>query len=382
MRRIRITPEIEALAKRYARGMMVGKDLEGKPVDNLKALQGDLGLSSTTFIFKAKRISAKTGRKKKMFQGDELPQYAEYVGEIVKRYKTLNNLHPKEFASLNHDMQTMFADVDPSVKVRIGKKDRVLSFADHIVKAMDYEGVRESVFRKYIRSAAIGIKACVYCNAQFALTTVLEPAITPASIKKIKGRGRRPSPRPAKLGATYDLDHNLPKSKYPYLCTNFYNLQPCCASCNRHKSGKPLDFSVYCWDAEDPKPLHFELSPRDIIRFCQKNKCDCMTPLLKSSTSDKTLLEAFNKCFSIDAVYQLHSDEVQELLWRHKIYSASGISAIKASYGKLFADGFDAERFILGTYAAEEDAHKRPLTIMKQDIVRQIKEEEAKGGTI
>lgn len=382
MRRIPITPEIEALAKRYANVLIKGSRLSSAPLVNLRKLESELSKSSTTIRLSKKRPSPKTGRKKMIFSGDELPEYSKYVGEIIKRYKGLNNLHPREFKTLINDMVTVFPTVETSSVVRIGKSGTPLSLANQIVRAMDYEGVRDVIFKEYMRNPLIGIKTCVYCNAQYALTTVLEPAITRATIKKIKGPGRRPNPRPAKLGATYDLDHNLPKDKYPYLCTNFYNLQPCCPSCNRHKSANKVDFSVYYWDSEDPKPLHFELSPRDIITFRQKNKCEGFKPLLKSSTSDTSLVDAFNKAFSIDSIYSQHSDEIQELLWRHKIYSPSGMAAIKASYDKLFADGFDADRFILGTYADDSDVHKRPLTVLKQDIIKQIKDEEAKGSSI
>lgn len=382
MRRILITPDIEALAKRYANGMIQGRLLSAKPKDNLKLLKKNLCKSTTVIRLKKKRKSASTGRLKSIFGADEMPEYANYVAEIIKRYNTLNNLHPREFKGLIKDMNAKFPNIDLSVPIRIGGKGQPMSFANHIVKAMDYEGVRDFVFRSYMQKSVIGIKTCVYCNAQYALTTVLKPAVTRASIKKIKRRGSKPLPKPAKLGATYELDHNLPKDTYPYLCTNFYNLQPCCGPCNRHKSTSFINFSVYYWDKEDPKPLHFELSPKDIITFWRKNKCDGMVPSLKSSTSDMSLVDAFNKSFSIDSIYSQHSDEIQELLWRHKIYSPSGIAAIDASYSKLFADGFDAERFVLGTYTDDADVHKRPLTIMKQDIIKQIKDDEAKGGSV
>lgn len=382
MRRILITPAIEALAKRYANGMMKGKNLTAKPKDNLKTLKSVLISKSTTFVFKKKKVSTKTGRKKSIFRGNEVPEYAAYIEDIIKRYPVLNNLHPREFDNLKKTMESNHPDVDLSVVVRIGAKGKTMSFANHIVKAMDYDGVRDNVFREYMQDPAIGIKACVYCNAQYALTTLLEPALTLAKIRKITGRGRRPNPHPARYGATYELDHNLPKDEYPYLCTNFYNLQPCCGPCNRHKNDNAVNFSVYYWDKEDPKPLHFELAAKDIIKFRQKNKCDGLKPILKSSTADTSLVDAFNKAFSIDAVYSLHTDEVQELLWRHKIYSATGVDALRASFSHLFADGFDADRFILGTYISEADAHKRPLTIMKQDIIKQIKDEEARGSKI
>lgn len=382
MRKIYITPDIEKLASQYAEDMKGGINLTAKPKENLKSLKDSLILKSTLFRFSNKKINPKTGKKKLFFGGDELPQYSRYVEEIISRYDDLNNLHPRKFESLIKQMENAYTDVDPKVAVRIGKKGKYMTFANHIVKEMDYEGVRDFVIRKYLSSPLIGIKTCIYCNAQYAITTILEPAITEETIKKIKRRGRRPSPKPAKLGATYDLDHNYPKDKYPYLCTNFYNLQPCCPSCNRHKKDKTIRYSGYCWDTENPEPLHFELEPEDIILFQQNNKCDGMQPKLKSGDADLTLVVAFNKTFSIDAIYSHHTDEVQELLWRHKIYSPKGIEAVKASYKNLFSDDFDAQRFIYGTYVSDKDAHKRPLCIMKQDIIKQLKEEEARGASI
>lgn len=382
MRRIFITPEIEEIASQYAEEMKAGINLTAKPKENLKSLKKSLQRKGTLFRFSEKKTNPTTGGKKRYFSGDELPQYSRYVEEIINLYDELNSLHPRDFIALIERMESTYTDVDLSVAIRRGRKGKFLTFANHIVKEMDYEGVRDNVIRKYISSPLIGIKTCIYCNAQYAITTLLEPTITEETIKNIKGRGRRPSPKPAKLGATYDLDHNYPKDKYPYLCTNFYNLQPCCPSCNRHKSDNPIRFSGYCWDTENPAPLHFELESEDIIMFQQKNKCDGMQPKLKSGDSDATLVDVFNKAFSIDAIYSHHTDEVQELLWRHKIYSQSGIEAVKATYKDLFPDDFDAERFIYGTYVSEKDAHKRPLSIMKQDIIRQIKEEESKGASI
>ena len=60
------------------------------------------------------------------------------------------------------------------------------------------------------------------------------------------------------------------------------------------------------------------------------------------------------------------------MLWRHKIYSSSGIAALKDGFKELFQDGFDIDRFLLGTYADAKDVFKRPLTIMKQDVMKQL----------
>lgn len=163
----------------------------------------------------------------------------------------------------------------------------------------------------------------------------------------------------------------MPKSLYPYLCTNFYNLLPCCSSCNRHKSDCPLDFTLYAQAGEEIEPLYFELPPDDLVNFQTKHICKGLHVELHDK-GDGTLAEDFNKRFAINAVYKEHSEEVRELLWRHKIYSPSAIQALKDSIPGLFADGFDIDRFVLGTYADPKEVFKRPLTIMKQDIKKQL----------
>ena len=63
---------------------------------------------------------------------------------------------------------------------------------------------------------------------------------------------------------------------------------------------------------------------------------------------------------------------MREFLWRHKIYSSTGIAALKDGLKYLFQDVFYIDRFVLGTYADAKDVFKRPLTIMKQDVMKQL----------
>lgn len=66
-----------------------------------------------------------------------------------------------------------------------------------IVEAMRYDYVQKSVYPKIINQ--LGIKTCVYCNAQYAF-----------SYDNGKDSFQN-----------YEIDHWMPKSKYPYLCTSF-----------------------------------------------------------------------------------------------------------------------------------------------------------------
>lgn len=375
MRPILITPAIMSLAEGYAKNMDKGQDLAKKPLDNLMQLKMDVANPKTIIRF-SKKHQNQGGQPKSIFKGNERTEFSKYIEYIIEHYNSINSKHPKDYDELAEEMEKIVPQEDLSTIIQIGKKKTFVSFANRIVIAMDYEGVRDKVFRKFINDPQLNIKTCVYCNAQFAITTLLSPAITEEDIRKIKGRGRKPDVKIAKYGATYELDHNKPKSKFPYLCTNFFNLQPVCSSCNRHKSyTSDLDYSMYYWDGINPKPLYFELNPENLIKFQLSNKCDGMVPILREN-GNKGLVEKFNKYFSIEKIYSCHADFVEELLWRYKIYSKSGRDALIVQYSSLFEDDIDVERFILGTYSKSEDVHKRPLTAMMQDLFEQLRKEE------
>lgn len=72
----------------------------------------------------------------------------------------------------------------------------------------------------------MGLKTCVYCNSQAAEC----------------GAGK----------LFYQFDHFMPQSKYPYLGTCFFNLQPSDSSCNGHKSNKLCNFHLYVNGKETP----------------------------------------------------------------------------------------------------------------------------------
>ena len=370
MRKIIVTEDIKLLAENHAKGLDNGTNLGAKPLDNLKALKEALTKNTTKITFSDKQSNPK-GNKKRTFSATDLPQYAEYIQTIIDLYSCINKLLPWQYGVVIQRMKSILKPESLIAAVKIAKAEPY-SFADLIIKAMDYKGVRENVFPEYVRNEVLGIKTCVYCNAQFAITAETEPALTPAMInKRGKRRGRKPQPRPAILRANYELDHNLPKSVYPYLCTNFYNLIPCCSSCNKHKSKLPLDFTLYANDGDDLEPLYFELPTDDLLKFQLRHVCGGLHVELKDRVGG-TLAEEFNKRFAIDAIYKEHSEEIRELLWRHYIYSSSGIAALKDGFKDLFQDGFDINRFILGTYTDAKDVFKRPLTIMKQDVMRQL----------
>lgn len=328
MRRFLITSDIETLAHQYADEMedtaRFGKG--NSPQVRLGKLACDLRRSSTIVKILNKRCSK--GRKvyiKK--KGNSFAVLADYVQAIHDGYAGLNSLLPSEYDTIiGNKLEGIIAHEKLSgIRVKIkNKKER--PFFELIVEAMRYDKVQKEIMPNYIRK--IGIKTCVYCNAQFATTAYLQ------SIKSAKKGMFTIQGTPI---VCYDLDHNKPKSLFPYLCTNFYNLQPSCSSCNRRKNNRDLQFSLYYEDGEqNTKPLHFVLSSEDLIDFRISNRCRGIKAYLcnydknvpPSLADTRSIAGAFNTMLGVQDIYNEHTDIIEEILWNHKIYSKGLMSAL------------------------------------------------------
>ena len=405
MRRILIDDRIKKLAAEYVKKLPL---VAGEVKADLKNLADDLKKESTEILIctpvEGKKAKGKSSIRKKMrpdaieaanaeqslkdkqekfksvhHKGSEYLRVSEYVEKIVEKYDNLNNMLPSKFDECISNINSALKDVavdDIWVKFKGNKDKRPLY--EVIVDVMGYDKVRAGLMPNYVKK--LEIRSCVYCNAQYAMTTLIEDVH-----EKIK-TGKRGRPKEARIiplmGGYYELDHNKPKSKYPFLCTNFYNLQPCCGSCNKRKSAQDLPFSFYYEDGDPhPTPLHFALSPQDVIDFHTKGKCRGIKAFLCDedkpgqpvvTKKDATLAERFNYIFGIDKIYAEHEDEIEELLWRNRIYTKGIVEATIKQFEKLKIDGFDFDRYILGTYAKKDEVLKRPLTAMKQDVWEQL----------
>lgn len=374
MRRILITPEIKTLARLYAKEMESGSHfLKGNtPKERLQKLYNALRLPSTSIkLLKEKACKGHPAVYTK-HKGNLFIAPAMYVKAIYDGYDGLNDLLPSEYdcvvgQKLNRIIsQTILSEI--RVKIR-SKKEQ--SFFELIVEAMSYDKVQKEILPEYIRR--MGIKTCVYCNAQFATTAYLQ-TIKAAKKGKFTVKGIPIS--------CYDLDHNKPKSHFPYLCTNFYNLQPSCSSCNRRKNDRNLNFSLYYEIGEqNVRPLHFALNCKDLITFRTSNQCKNIKAYLCNdgedtppSLADTTSIAGeFNTKLGVQDIYNEHSDIVEEVLWKHKIYSTGLMSALERQLPTLGLDEFDTKRFILGGhYTQEKDFLKRPFSVLKEDIWNQL----------
>jgi hypothetical protein len=319
MRAILLSPQIETMAVEYSKSLFSTRDVRFvKPSIKLADLKTAL-------------------RPRRGVPAD----YQNYVSMIISTYRVLNAIKPDKYQKLHTNFYSRFDNtVDLSKKITVSGECK--SFYKHITEAMRYDAVRDKEFLPYAK--ALNISTCVYCNANYALTI---------QVKKDK------------IGK-FELDHFKPQSSRPYLCTNFYNLYPVCANCNKYKLHKLTLFSLYTDDPAQILPFSFTLDKKSIIKYMLTQNFDDLKVSFHAPMHPD-----HNDTFKIEATYSALKDVVEELVWKHKIYNTSYLKTLSNAFTKKFSYS-GLHRFILGNYDQWADIHKRPLTKLTQDIAEQL----------
>lgn len=269
---------------------------------------------------------------------------AEYIGKIISLWPEMITVKPDKYKQYH---KNHFAQYD-----RDGTKEVNLSaIYKGIVEALHYDNVQAKIFPKYAR--LMGIRSCVYCNAQFAV-----------SAKKGK------TDRGKVFRSTYTLDHWQPKSKYPYMAVSFYNLYPCCSPCNQMKSYKAPYWILYCKPDEDSNPFNFKIEDESLLNYEFEWDAEKLEIQFLDKNTGK-LPEKYDEYFHIKKLYANFKSEVEEVIWRKRTYNDAMLVAMKES--ELYnVRPEEIHRFIYGYYENEKDLLKRPLAKLLQDVGKQL----------
>lgn len=324
MRRILITPGLKAKADHYAKELLTSQGRYNAPKQNLTD-------------FKA-NIPAK------------YPKHVEYVQELIDNLDKLVILLPSEFdtwhTNLNKWKNARSYKKALTIKIRYKKSRK--EFYKHIVDAMRYDRVQSHIMPKYVDE--IGIRTCVYCNAQYAVST-----------DTIKGR----------RFAHYELDHFKPKSQYPFLCVSFFNLQPSCANCNKHKSAEDALFGLYTENPNGLNVFEFTLDPKSVIDYENNFNADNLEIVL--GASDKVLLKNHEERFYISKLYSRFTKEASEILWLKRAYNSAFMNQVAVGFSSVFPKHApDVDTLYWGHDMIPDEVHKRPLNKLAQDLKRTL----------
>lgn len=275
------------------------------------------------------------------------PQQKQYVQLIISEWDNLIVLEPPFDVTIQKFESIFATDKIATEELGNNPKSPILLYKE-IVKAMRYDYVQEKVYPKIINQ--LGIKTCVYCNAQYAF-----------SYDNGKDSFQN-----------YEIDHWMPKSKYPYLCISFFNLQPSCPKCNKSKSSKDdiLPFCLYTHDGSKLNPFDFSILHLSCAQYLATHDRDMLRIIF--SSKEPGLKDNVDTLFHISTQYQAHKDVVEELIWKKQIYNSTILGIYKDNFKQLGFKQTDFNRFILSNYDKDEDILKRPFAKMVQDIAKQL----------
>lgn len=274
----------------------------------------------------------------------------DYINFLIGDYPTVLTLEPKDwdtYIKKYGDVLKRESDM-LTRKVAYAKdgKGRLLEakLYDRIIFCLRYDDARKILGDIHQQ---MGLKTCVYCNVQPTLSNDGD--------------------------VLYQMDHYLPQSIYPFLGTCFYNLQPSCGVCNGHKGTKKSDFGLYV-NVEQHKALSpFLFIPQvsnghGAYPTCSEIK---FTGEAKHVTRES---EAHEEMFHLRNMYACCTGDVDKLYEDAYKINGSAVQAMSACFG-LTLTKVDVVAYMSDHLSLDEkDIHKEPLTKLRQDTIKQMKE--------
>lgn len=274
----------------------------------------------------------------------------DYINYLIGDYPTVLTLEPK-------DWNTYIKNYGDVLKREPDMLTRKVAYAKNgkgeLLEAKLYERIifclRYDDSRKILGDIhqQMGLKTCVYCNVLPTLSNDGD--------------------------VLYQMDHYKPQSIYPFLGTCFYNLQPSCGVCNGHKGTKDSDFGLYV-NVEQHKVLNpFLFVPRVSTGRGAYPTCNeiTFTGAKKCVTKESMAHEAM---FHIKTMYACNTGEVDKLYEDAYKMNDSLVQAMSSCYG-LNPTKVDVLAYMSHHLSLDEiDIHKEPLTKLRQDTIRLLKE--------
>ncbi|RZF61462.1 HNH endonuclease [Sphingobacterium corticibacterium] len=260
--------------------------------------------------------------------------------------------------------------MNPSTFKKILEKTKELNennpidkaFSDKIQSLLMYTELRSGDM-KLLHSfyKELGIKSCVYCNAQH--TVLLDD-----------------DKRTMRLQA----DHHIPKSKFPMFSITLANLIPVCNNCNHLKSTHDLKYNLYYDDINGKHhDLGFSLTEESIALYCANRNSENSEKYLELNfkdyyEDDTSKSSKLNEVLKINKIYENHKDLAADLINKKIVYKDSYLSSLGKEFGTLFKrnDGSINKhlfnQMLYGHTLEESDINKKVFSKLTIDIKNQL----------
>lgn len=310
--------------------------------------------SATEYLNRVKNLASSPIDKLKEFHKNYKlhPKQKAIIDMLVNDFDKILTGTPKELeAKINQIKDSEVFASRLEQKLKSGTKLRKMTLGEKLVSLLYSAEVQQILVDVYSR---LPIRTCVYCNAQFAIST-----------KKNGGIRKR----------TYQFDHIIPKRKYPILAGSFFNLVPCCSSCNLHKK-EILLYNPFILDSKDVSPYVFNISSRKMIEsyiyFGSQAKLGLK--LIPRESSKSTELSNFEKSLYISEFYaNNHEREVFDLLRRKYAYNNAYLSMFEQWFVSV-SQNINSDELVYGRRIYSDSIFEDPLTKLIQDMYHLIED--------
>jgi 5-methylcytosine-specific restriction endonuclease McrA len=228
--------------------------------------------------------------------------------------------------------------IEPNLKdiiIKIHTKKIINDYLKCFEKFYDSEWDKIQGYSRYDFVKLFKLKSCPYCNRNYIFTV-------DTTTDKL---------RP-------EIDHFYPKSKYPFLALSFYNLIPSCQVCNHTKRNNDTKFLRTPYEINN-NDFQFSFKPIKI----NENEINL------SLTEE---FQEFDTLFKLNKLYKQHDDIVNELQVKffHEHTKKHFELLSKTLNNQLKFNIDEVYNVITCTYYHEKDYHKKPLSKLVGDIVK------------
>lgn len=250
--------------------------------------------------------------------------------------------------------------LDTHLRVSLGLQGANSIVRDIVKKVLDYE-----IFDKYAYylGKLIGVNTCPYCN-RVCIHTVYDK-----SSKEVI----RPQ-----------FDHFYPQSKHPFLGLSFFNLIPSCYYCNSSLKNAgtihpDTHLHPYLDGYGDDYYFHIDIDYVRSRKSDPENYKVRLKPAAKVSPGKLRQIKGNShdegnlNLFKLEAIYPSHLDVVGELVVKCNKYSSWYSGPLLKAFGAILSTNkSEFYQYYFGNYFNETDFHRRPLSKLTKDVVKQV----------
>lgn len=209
----------------------------------------------------------------------------------------------------------------------------------------------------------LGIRVCIYCNINYIYTIDDSQTLETEeeSSKKSVGSGE------VQLIARPELDHYLPKSKFPMFQMSFENLIPSCSICNgkiKRDSWIKTKEHLHPYQEEETK-MNFYLDSGNQIKIRYPGTKDEQRKNRNTSKFFKTM-----------EVYGFFQNQIEDILEKKDVYTPDYLAELESMIPKekRRADKKRLMKDILG-YVKSDDIMNTSLGKLRRDLITVILDE-------